>query len=139
MSEKKKFARYLTPELMAKIEKLYEDEGCRSKTEFIEKAIEFYCGYRTADNYKEYFPDVIVSTMQETLNSMEMRMARLLFKIAVELSLLQHVIAGTNDIDEDTLSSLREMCVQDVKRVNGAISFEDAVRYQYGDDENYLR
>ena len=139
MSEKKKIALYLTPKLMAKIDKLYEDEGCRSKTEFIEKAIEFYCGYLTADNYKEYFPDVIVSTMQQTLNSMEMRMARLLFKIAVELSLLQHVIAGTNDIDEDTLSSLREMCVQDVKRVNGAISFEDAVRYQYGDDENYLR
>ena len=37
-------------------------------------------------------------------------------------------------IDQDTLSRLRGKCVNDVKRLNGRIDFEDAVKYQKGDD-----
>ena len=132
--DKKKYAFYASPKQMERIGQLYEADGCRSKTEFIEKAVDFYCGYLTAEDYKEYFPDVIVSTMKATLENMENRMARLLFKVAVEQSMMMHVVAGTNDVDEDTLSSLRGMCVQECKRINGMISFDDAVRYQYGDD-----
>ena len=83
-TEKKKYAFYTSPQLMEKIEQLYKSDGCTSKTEFIERAVEFYCGYLTADNYKEYFPNVIVSTMKGTLNSLEDRMAKLLFKFSVE-------------------------------------------------------
>ena len=132
--EKKKYAFYASPEQMERIEQLYEADGCRSKTEFIEKAVDFYCGYLTAKDYKEYLPEVILTTMQGTLGSMENRMARMLFKMAVEVSLMMHVIAGTNDVDEDALDSLRGKCVQDCKKINGSISFEDAVKYQYGDD-----
>ena len=135
-TEKKKYAFYASPELMEKIEQLYKSDGCTSKTEFIEKAIEFYCGYLTAENYKEYFPDVIVSTMQGTLDCLENRMARLLFKLAVEQAMMLHVVAATNRIDRDTLSELRGMCVMDCKKINGAISFDDAVKYQKDDVEN---
>lgn len=132
--EKGRFGLWIKDETREKVEKLYKADGCISMSEFIEKAVEFYCGYLTAEDYKEYFPDVIVSTMKATLENMENRMARLLFKVAVEQSMMMHVVAGTNDVDEETLSSLRGMCVQECKKVNGVISFEDAVRYQYGDD-----
>ena len=72
--------------------------------------------------------------LKGNLDSLENRMAKLLFKVAVEQSIMMHVVAGTNDVDEDTLNSLRGMCVQECKRINGMISFEDAVKYQYGED-----
>ncbi len=124
----------LEEETVARIEKCYRESGCRSKSDFIDKAVGFYCGYLTAENYRDYFPDVIVSTLKASLESMESRMGSLLFKMAVELAMLENVMAATYDIDESLLQRLRGMCVQDVKAINGRISFEDAVRYQSGED-----
>lgn len=53
--------------------------------------------------------------MQGSLDSLEDRMASLLFKIAVELCMVLHVTAAANQIDEDTLSRLRGLCVEEVK------------------------
>ena len=120
------------PETLERVEKLYREDGCRSRSEFIEKAINFYCGYLTAENYKEYFPEVTVSTVQGALDSFENRMASLIFKYTVELAMMMHVTAASFRVDEDTLSRLRGKCVNDVKRLNGSITFDDAVKYQKG-------
>ena len=129
---KKKFALWIYPSAMEKVERLYQIDNCRSKSEFIEKAINFYCGYLTAENYREYFPSVIVSTVQGALDSFENRMASLMFKYAVELAMMMHVTAASFRVDDDTLSRLRGKCVNDVKRLNGRITFDDAVKYQKG-------
>ena len=78
-------------------------------------------------------PNVLVSTMQGSLDSFEDRMATLLFKIAVELCMVLHVTAATNQIDEDTLSRLRGLCVNEVKRLRGSVRLDDAVRFQNGE------
>lgn len=114
------------------VEKNYKEDGCSCRSAFIEKAILFYCGYLTAEDYREYFPNVIVSAMQGTLDSLENRMANLLFKNTVELSMVLHVLAATHGISEDTLDDLRRMCVDDVKKINGTISLADAVKFQKG-------
>ncbi len=119
-------------EIVDRVEKNYLEDGSRSRSEFVEKAISFYCGFITAQNYKDYFPEVIVSTVKASLDSFENRMSSLMFKTAVELSMMLHVIAATQEIDEDTLSRLRGVCVEDVKRLNGNISLEDANRFQNG-------
>ena len=70
--------------------------------------------------------------MKGNLDNLENRMASLLFKIAVELSMILHVTAANNDINENTLSCLRGMCVEEVKKLHGNISFDEAVRLQKG-------
>lgn len=121
---------WIYPSVNEKIKKNFEQDNCKSPSEFIEKAIIFYCGYLSSKEYRQYLPNVIVSTMQGSLDSFEDRMASLLFKMAVELSMLLHVTAAINDIDNDTLSRLRGMCVDEVKKLRGSIRMEDAVRYQ---------
>lgn len=133
MSEnKQKFALWIHPETLEKVEKNYRDDDCKSRSEFIEKAILFYAGYLTANDYRGYFPNVIVSTLKGSLDSLENRMASLIFKMAVELSMVLHVTAATNEIDDTTLSRLRGMCVEEVKRLHGSVSMEDAVKFQKG-------
>ena len=51
--DKRKFALWVREETMEKIEKLYRSENVKSRSEFIEKAINFYCGYLTASDGKE--------------------------------------------------------------------------------------
>lgn len=131
-SPKQKFALKIDPEILKMVEKNYKEDGCGCRAEFIEKAILFYCGYLTANDYREYFPNVIVSTTKGMLDSFENRMANILFKNAVEISMMLHVLAATHGIREDTLSDLRRMCVDDVKKTNGTISLADAVKFQRG-------
>lgn len=125
---------WIYPSTEEKISKNYEGDNCKSPSEFIEKAILFYCGYLASVEYKNYLPNVLVSTMQGSLDSFEDRMATLLFKIAVELSMMLHVTAAANEIDTDTLARLRGLCVEEVKRLRGAVRLEDAVRFQNGDE-----
>ena len=125
-----KFALWVQPETMTKVEKLYKDDDCRSRSEFIEKAILFYCGYLAAKDYRDYIPNVFISTMKGTLDSLENRIANLLFKNAVEISMLSHLTAATHKVSDDTVADLREMCVADVKKIHGAIRLEDAVKFQ---------
>lgn len=54
-------------------------------------------------------------------------------KIAVELCMVLHVTAATNQIDEDTLARLRGMCVDEVKRLRGSVRLENAVKFQNGE------
>ncbi len=130
--DKQKFALWVHPEALARVESLYREDGCKTRSEFIEKAINFYSGYLTAENYREYFPTVILSTVKGTLDSFENRMAGLLFKMAVEMSMMLHVTASNTDIDEESLSQLQGLCVNEVKRLNGKVSFEEARRFQKG-------
>ena len=51
-------------------------------------------------------------------------------KIAVELTVLQNIVAANTQIDETTLQRVRGICVNEVKKINGIISFDEAVRWQ---------
>ena len=135
ITEKEKKIRiplWIYPSTQEKIQKNYANDDCKSPSEFIEKAILFYAGYLTANDYRGYFPNVIVSTVKGNLDSLENRMASLLFKLAVELSMNLHVTAANSEIDADTLSRLRGMCVEEVKRLHGSVSMENAVKFQKG-------
>lgn len=57
---------------------------------------------------------------------------RMLFKLAVEIAILQNLIASAQDIDPLSLERLRGECVKEVKRFNGGFTFEDALAWQKG-------
>lgn len=129
---KKKFALWMYPETYEKVESLYKEDNCDSRSEFIEKAVLFYAGYLTSQNRDGYLPSVVTSTLKAIIAESDNRTSRMLFKIAVELAVLQNVVAATNEIDEVTLNRLRGECVKEVKRLNGSLSFDDAVDWQKG-------
>lgn len=127
---KEKMAVYFQPETMRKIEQEYKDDNCASKTEFIEKAVTFYIGYLRQQEEVNYLSPLITETVKAQIKGTEQRLARLLFKVAVELGKLSHMTAAINDVDDETLDKLHAMCVNEVRKINGIIDYEDAVDYQ---------
>ena len=107
---------------------------CRSKNEFVENAIRFYCSYQTTRDCSEFLPPIYLSALRGTVQDTENRICRLLFKLAVELDMTMNVLAAGMDIPEEQLRSLRGRCVQNVKKVNGGISLDKAVSFQSGAD-----
>lgn len=132
--EKIKFPLYLHPDTMQQVDTLYKADNCTSKTEFLEKAVRFYCGYLQSENAADFLAPQMSGLLDGIVKGSEQRLSRGLFKIAVELGAVTHMLAAIHEIDDDTLRKLRAMCVDEVKRINGVINFEKAVRYQRRDE-----
>ena len=134
-AEKIKFPLYVFPETMKTVDILYKSDNCKSKTEFIEKAIRFYCGYLLNKDSvaAEYAAPQITAITEGIVKGTEQRLSRALFKVAVELGAVSHMLAAINDIDDETMVKLRAMCTDEVRKINGVINFERAVRYQRAD------
>lgn len=128
--DKKKFALYLYPETLDKVKDLYRKDDCISKSEFIEKAVRFYIGYLTAEDKSNYLPNMFLSNMRSIAAESDNRQSRMLFKLSVEIAMLQNLFAAFHDVDPESLEHLRGECVQEVKRLNGSFSLKDAVDWQ---------
>ncbi len=127
---KKKFLLWAYPSTLELVKNNYRKDKCKSQSEFIERAIQYYVGRVTADEDMSYLPNAFLSNMKSIVAESDTRISRLLFKIAVELAVTMNVVAATNEIDEIALSRLRGECVNEIKRINGTISFEDATEWQ---------
>lgn len=127
---KVKFALWSYPQTLKDVENHYRHDNCKSQSEFIEKAIKFYVSYLDEEKGVDYLSPLITETVKAEIKGTEQRLARLLFKIAVEISKLSHLTAAVNDIDDEVVQQLQGMCVAEVRKINGIIQYEDAHKYQ---------
>ncbi len=44
--------------------------------------------------------------------------------------MLLNVIAATNDIKGEDLGKLRHACIEEVRRINGSVSLDNAIEWQ---------
>ena len=137
LSKKEKFALYLTPEKRARLERRYQEDGSRSITGFIERAIDFYLDYLSANNAGLFLPTSIQSYLDGRVGQMENNMASLAYKQAVELDMLSGIIADSFQFSEEDLRRRRAESVRNVKQTNGRISFEKRVRESVKDDDGW--
>lgn len=129
-AEKTKFSIRVDTDLVELADTYIRSSTVKNRTELIENALRFYLGFLTAQKAEDYLLQSLSSVMTGTVQDSENRLARMDFKIAVELSKLSQVIAYSHDIDEDALNRLHIKCLEEVRRINGAIDFESAYKYQ---------
>ena len=138
MSQKEKFALYLTPEMKARLERRYTEDGSRSLTGFIENAINFYLDYLSANNAGMFLPSSVQSYLDGRLDQFEDRMASLLYKQSVELDMVMSILADCVNLDEAYLRKKRAESVASVKMFNGRLCLEQiakrAQEQRAGDD-----
>ena len=84
MSKKEKFPLYLSPEKKAILERRYQEDGSRSITAFIERAVDFYLDYLSANNAGLFLPTSIKSYLDGRMGQLEERLSSIAFRQAVE-------------------------------------------------------
>ena len=134
MENKKQKLFWLYPQTEEKIQSHLKEANCASASEFVEKAINFYCGYLNAQNDSAFLPQVLTNALNASLEISNLPIRRNLYKTAVELNKLSQVIATSVDIDEITLSRLQAECQEEVSHINGILGFEKAYQKQRGGD-----
>ena len=126
--EKPRIHTRLSPEAERKMELAIPNANCKSRNEFVERAICFYSDYIMSKEVTNFLAPILVSTLRATIQSSENRISRLLFKQTVELCMMMNVIAAGLEINESQLDDLRWRCVQNVKKTNGSITFQDTLK-----------
>ena len=136
MSKKEKFPLYLSPEKKAILERRYQEDGSRSITAFIERAVDFYLDYLSANNAGLFLPTSIKSYVDGRLGQLENRMASLLYKQAVEQDMVAGILADAYQFNEVDLQRRRTESINNVKKTNGRISLDQRVRevWEEGDE-----
>ena len=122
---------YLEKDVIEECDRMLTAADARSRNEFIEKALKFYLGYLKTNQAEDYQLQSVSFMVSGTIRGTENRLARMDFKLVVEIAKLVHIIALVYEIDGETLQRLQQKCVEEGKRVNGAIWFEDVYRYQH--------
>ena len=131
-SNKIKFPLWLTPECKQIVEDNYRPDQCQSRSEFIEKAIWFYAGFLHTLEAGAYLPRALKQMLDGTLGVFAERIGRQLFKLAVEQNVNNHILASDTDIDARSYQKMRGLSMDEVKRTNGKIDFEDALLSERG-------
>ena len=127
---KKKTTFWLPPDIIDRMDGWLKADNCRSRNEFVEKALRFYMGYLGTENNTTYISQAILTAIQGTLELNNLRLQTILFKCAVEQNIMSHTIAAHFRTDPIHTRELRAYAVDEVKRTNGQVSFENAVRSQ---------
>ena len=111
------------PETKQKIERWYQADNCRSKNEFIEKAVNCYADMLAAGE-STALPRAVQSAIDARLKIFEDRIASLLYKQAVEMSILLQSL----NVSEEVLRQERAKSIAAVKRTNGQLRLEQKLR-----------
>ena len=127
---KKGTAVWLSPGVIRRMDSWLEEDNCKTRREFVEKALRFYMGYLATEDTSEYLSQALVDTLQGIVADNSNRLRTMIFKWCVELSMMGHTIAAHFRADPINRRELRAFAVDEVKRTNGQISFDRALDQQ---------
>ncbi len=130
MDENKRIGIIMSSDLLERCNGSVGMDDSKSRSEFVCNAVEFYIAWlNNGTNHKVLTP-ALESVVGAKIKDTENRLARVLFKLGVEVAMMMHVVAATNNIPLTEIEKLRKMCVDEVSRNSGRYTFEDAVRFQ---------
>ena len=129
---KKRVSIWLRASTRKRIEEMYQLDGCKSKSDYVERAVAFYTGYVLSDKADSYLSNMITSSLKSIVRESDNRLSRLIFKLAVELAITMNVVAANQGVDKEVLNTLRGECIKEVKKTNGIFTFDEADKWQKG-------
>ena len=128
MSENKNGSRigvYIGDDLLARCDVAMEKTNATSRSEFIRDAIEHYIAVLNMKENSRVLTPALESVIGSKIALTEDRISQMLFKVAVELAVQNHLTAGRYRYEDDYLDGLRDYCVQEVKALNGRMDLKE--------------
>lgn len=110
-------------DVLKECKKHFENTDCKNQSEYICKAIKFYNEYQNGKNCEELIENKVMNRVEKAIKNSENRTARLMFKQAVEVAKIFWLLVKVLDIDYEDVDELHADCVQEVRKINGAIEY----------------
>ena len=112
---------YISKECYQIIESLILQTNGQSRNRVITDAIKFYYGYISGEINLDYLCGTFGNKLDATIKRSDDRTSRILYKMAVELSMLTRICATDKILTKETYDRMRKNAAQDVKTTNGIL------------------
>ena len=119
-------------EMWAKCDDMTAKLGLESRNEYIRNAIEFYTEWCEMRHTQKFLTPALESVIGAKVRDSENRIARMLYKMAVQQNALTHVIATAYNWKTTELNELYEIAEDEAKGWNGTL---DLYSFEYEEDE----
>lgn len=124
----------IEPELYDEIDLYLEKAGAKSKSEFIRDAVWFYINYLRTEKSIDFIAPIINDVMKNNLEYLRDGMNEMLFKLAVQVSKLNLIVADDREISMGEFTNLNIEACKFVSENNGVLDFDNAYYMQNYDD-----
>ena len=123
---------YIGDDLLARCDAAMEKTNAESRSEFIRDAIEHYIAVLNMKESSRVLTPALESVIGSKIALTEDRINQVLFKVAVELAMQNHLTAGRYRYEEGYLDGLRDYCVREVKALNGRMDLKEIQKVYEG-------
>ena len=96
-----------------------------SRNEFIRDAVDFYLEWLNIESTEKFLTPALESVFSAKLRDTEDRLARILFKMAVDQNMLAQVLIYQGKYTKDSVEEVRRRAVNMVRETNGTINATD--------------
>lgn len=125
MMKKRKFSYSLPPEVDEMVTSHRITADCRSKNEFVEQAIRFYCEYLSLEKSQTIIPIHLQNAIDHAVTLSERRTSKVLFKQAVAIAMLTEVLTKYLDYHPFDIGQLEQIAFDRVRKYNGMLDMKD--------------
>lgn len=115
--EKRRIGLYLTKENIAWMDENAALADIRTRSEFVNRAIDFYAGYLKTNKTETYVMHSVSSMIHSTIDLSEMRIKDMLFKLAVEIDIQNRILAMMTRVTEEEIAEIRAASENEVRRI----------------------
>ena len=115
--EKRRIGLYLTKENIAWMDENAALADIRTRSEFVNRAIDFYAGYLKTNKTETYVMHSVSSMIHSTIDLSEMRIKDMLFKLAVEIDIQNRILAMMTRVTEEEIADIRAASEDEVRRI----------------------
>ena len=123
---------YIGDDLLARCDAAMEKTNADSRSEFIRDALEHYIAVINMQESSKVLTPALESVIGSKIAMTEERINRIVFKLGVEVALMNNILASTHNNDPNSMESLRRYCTDEVASISGRYRLEDAVEFQAG-------
>lgn len=114
---KEKTGFWIDATLLSEIDAMLEKSQSGNRTEFVVKAIKFYIGFLKTEKTESYLLSTFTAAIQGTVNGAEERIMGVIYKLAVELAMLNRIVAYERNFAESAIDQIRYIAENEIKTV----------------------
>ena len=92
-----------------------------SRNEFVREAVEFYLEWLNRESSEKFLTPALESVVEAKLRDTEERLARILFKMAVDQNVLAYAVVTDAYYDKVDVENMRIQAVNELKTTNGTL------------------
>ncbi len=122
---KKKYTFWMEPSKENKIQEAMSLSGTKKQSQFINEAVDFYVSYLFAEQSIDCLSPIINRSLKNVIAGTEKNMCEMLFKLAVEVGVMQDVVTDYYEYNLDDIDKKRDKIARQVAETNGVIKFGD--------------